>query len=161
MAARLKKGTKNINPKDMIGITKVPLHFVSPVAQVLGASAAYLGNVKYGAWNYRGSPIRASVYYSALQRHMVSWWSGEEFDADGTHHFANALACIAILAEGHYLGNLVDDRPPAVNIRPLMKEVERQMQAINKMYGHMKPKHWTIADKAYVPKGKRRAKAKA
>lgn len=147
MTKRKKGDIKSVNPKDGIGITKTPLHLVSPVAQVYVSIAKFLGNVKYGAWNYRGTQIRASVYYAAMMRHMVLWWSGEENDPiDDTPHLANAMACLEIIIEGHYIGNLVDDRPPSVDLRPAMKMVEDLMVKIRTQYADKNPHHWTIHD---------------
>lgn len=60
-----------VNPKDAIGSTKVPLHLVSPISKAYQAIAHFLGNVKYGAWNWRGAGARASIYRSALERHKI------------------------------------------------------------------------------------------
>lgn len=146
-AEAVERAKKTINPKDMIGVTKTPLHLVSPIGTVYASIAAYLGATKYGAWNWRGSETSASVYYSALQRHLMNWWSGEENDpTDGTPHMANALTCINIIIEGMYMGNMRDDRPPSVSLRPAMKMVEDLMPILAAKYKHMEPKHWTIAD---------------
>jgi hypothetical protein len=163
LGRRRDEGIKNINPKDMIGVTKTPLHLVSPIAIVFASIAKFLGNVKYGAWNYRGSETSASVYYGALMRHLFHWWSGEENDPqDGTPHLANAMACLEILIEGMYIGNMHDDRPPRVSLRSAMKMVEDLMPVLVEKYRTRDPKHWTIADPVATPiKEKRRAKAKA
>lgn len=138
---------KDTNPKDAIGSMKVPLHLVSPVAKAMMSTALFLGMVKYGAWNWRKGGARASVYLAALDRHMDHWKSGTEFDDDGTHHLANALACLAILIEAQYLGKLVDDRPPSVPLGPLYAQIEKQiMPKILERYGHMTPRHWNISD---------------
>lgn len=135
------------NPKDSIGATKVPLHLVSPIAKAFAAIAHYLGNVKYGCWNWRAGGARASIYRAALERHMDRWWSGEENDpADGTPHLANALACINILIETQYMGKLIDDRPPSVSLDAAYKMVEDLMPLIRERYKDKDPKHWTIAD---------------
>jgi hypothetical protein len=144
-------GTKEINPKDLIGIKKVPLHLVSPIMKAMNAIAQFLGNIKYGSWNWRGTETKTSVYWAALQRHLDKWWSGEEMDSDGTPHLANALACLSIIIEGHYMGNMVDDRPPAVPLDPLYKDLEAMMEVIKQKYGHYDPKHFTIADKVATP----------
>lgn len=163
MAARKKRSTerrvKDINPKDLIGVTKVPVHLVSPIAMVQESIANFLGATKYGAWNWRGKDTKASVYYAAMMRHMLLWYSGEDMDADNTPHLANARCCLAILMEGLVIGNMTDDRPPAVDLKAVMKEIEAMMPIIAKKYGHMNPKHWTIADK--VRKHERRTKEKA
>lgn len=139
--------TKPTNPKDAIGIAKTPLHLVSGIANIYASIAHFLGNVKYGAWNWRGAGICNSVYYAALLRHMVRWWNGEENDpSDGTPHLANALCCLNIIIEGKVIGNAIDDRPPAVDLNATMKMVEDLMPKIREKYKHMSPKHWTIED---------------
>ena len=136
------------NPKDAIGSTKVPLHLVSPIAKAFAAIGHFLGNVKYGAWNWRAGGARASVYRAALERHMDRWWSGEELDpVDGTPHLANALCCINILIETQYAGNMIDDRPPKVDVARAYEMVEDLMPKIRERYADKSPKDWTIADK--------------
>lgn len=140
--------TKPTNPKDAIATNKVPLHLVSPIVKAYASIAHYLGNVKYGAWNWRGAGARASVYRSALDRHLDRWWSGEELDPiDGTPHLANALACINIIVETQYMGRLIDDRPPSVSLDAAYKMVEDLMPLIRARYQHLEPRHWTIEDK--------------
>jgi hypothetical protein len=139
--------SKPTNPKDSIGVLKVPLHLVSGVVKAYQALAHFLGNVKYGAWNYRAGGARASVYVSALHRHIDRWWEGEEFDqADGTPHLANALACINILIECKHGGNLIDDRPPSRDLNPVYAEMEAIMAKIKDKYKDRDPRHYTIAD---------------
>lgn len=138
---------KNFNPKDLIGVTKVPVHLVSPIAIVQESLANFLGATKYGTANWRCKDTHASVYYAAALRHLFLWWCGEDMDSDGTPHLANARCCLAIIMEGEAIGNMKDDRPPAVNLKKIMKDAEALMPAITAMYGHMNPKHFTIADK--------------
>lgn len=141
------ENTKPTNPKDAIGVLKVPLHLISGVVKAYQAIAHYLGNVKYGAWNYRAGGARASVYVSALHRHIDRWFEGEEYDqADGTPHLANAQACLNILIEAKYGGNLVDDRPPSRDLSPIYKEMEGIMARIQAQYPDRDPRHYTIAD---------------
>jgi hypothetical protein len=138
---------KPVNPKHSLGVSKVPLHLVSGVVKAYQAVAHFLGNVKYGAWNYIGSQVTASVYVSALYRHMDKWVSGEKYDkADGTPHLANALACINILIDAEYHGTLVDDRPPSVDLDPLYKELEGIMAKIREKYKDADPYHYSIKD---------------
>lgn len=138
---------KPSNPKDAIATNKTPIHLVSSIATIYASIAQYLGNVKYGAWNWRGAGIRYSIYYSALMRHMFRWWNGEENDpADGTPHLANALCCLNIIIEGMYMKNAADDRPPRVNLDEAMKTVEDLMPKIREKYADKNPKHWSILD---------------
>src|SRR5690348_791482 len=149
-APKDRRGTKNINPKDLIGVTKVPIHLVSPISIVQESIANFLGATKYGTANWRCKDTKASVYYAAALRHMFLWWCGEDMDTDGTPHLANARCCMAILMEGLFIGNMKDDRPPAVALAKLMKEVEAMMPVVVAKYGHMNPKHYTIEDKVHV-----------
>lgn len=138
---------KNTNPKDGIGAMKVPLHLVSGIAKAYQAIAHFLGNVKYGAWNFRVCGARASVYKAALERHVDRWWEGEEYDpVDGTPHLANALACLNILIEAKHSNNLVDDRPPSRDISAVYAEFEALMPKIVERYKDKAPRHYTIAD---------------
>ncbi len=141
---------KPTNPKDAIGVSKLPLNLVSPFVKAYQAISHYLGNVKYGAWNWRGAGARASIYVAALHRHVDAWWEGEEYDpADGTPHLANALACIGILIDAKHAGKLEDDRPPsnAAALAELRAELEAIMQRIQAQHGDKQPYHYTIKDK--------------
>jgi 5'(3')-deoxyribonucleotidase len=144
------QGGKPTNPKDAIATDKMPLHLVSGVVEAYAAIAHYLGNVKYGAWNYREGGARASIYLAALKRHIQRWTEGEENDpVDGTPHLANALACINILIEASENGNLVDDRPPsrADVLNRVYAKLEKLMPQIRDRYKDKNPKHFTIQDR--------------
>lgn len=141
--------TKPTNPKDAVATNKLPSHLVSPVVKAYQAIAHYLGNVKYGAWNYRAAGARASVYRAALDRHMDLWWEGQETDAaDGTPHLANALACIGILIDAKHSGKLIDDRPPSLHgeLAKVRADFEALMPKIREQYADRDPHHYTIAD---------------
>lgn len=100
------------NPKSKFGVKKVPMHLVPPSAMTYMALAFGNGAAKYGAYNWRGTNIAASVYYAAALRHLMAWWDGEQIASDSKlPHLAHALACLALLVEGTEVGNLVDDRP--------------------------------------------------
>lgn len=140
---------KPSNPKDSIATNKLPSHLVSPIVKAYQAISHFLGNVKYGAWNYRGAGARASIYRAALDRHMDAWWEGEENDpTDGTPHLANALACLGILIDAKHSGKLVDDRPPSLSseLSRVRAEFEALMPKIREQYADKNPKHWTIED---------------
>ena len=105
--------TKKINPKDLLGIQKVPFSVLSaPVMGELGL-AMFEGARKYGRHNYRIAGVRASIYYDACLRHLMAWWEGEDIDADSKMcHVVKAMACLMILRDGMLIGNWKDDRPP-------------------------------------------------
>jgi hypothetical protein len=144
--------TKDTNPKDSIGDRKLPLWLLSPIAKAHWALAQFSGQIKYGAWNWRISGIRKSVYLSAIQRHFDGILSGEKYDPiDGTRHEANIMACCAILLDAEAAGKIVDDRPPMVDMRPTYVELEALMVKLKKQYECMAPRHYTIADTVPAP----------
>ena len=109
------KNKKDTNPKDAIGIAKVPFSVLS--APVLGevGCAMYEGARKYRRHNYRIAGVRASVYYDACFRHLGAWWEGEDLDPDsGINHVSKAIAGLMVLRDSMMLENWVDDRPPKV-----------------------------------------------
>jgi hypothetical protein len=105
--------TKDTNPKDAIGVKKVPMSTV-PARVIMEVGLAMLeGACKYGRHNYRVAGVRASVYYDAMQRHVMDWWEGEDTDPDsGLSHITKAIACLTVLRDSMHQGNWVDDRPP-------------------------------------------------
>lgn len=101
------------NPKDRYGLQKVPIGLFPISAIVYGALAVRDGCKKYGPYNWRGKPIRYSIFYDACQRHLLAHMDGEETAPDsGVPHLAHALACIAIIIDAMETGNFIDDRPP-------------------------------------------------
>lgn len=105
--------TKDTNPKDAVGIRKVPVSTVpANVIQEIGL-AMLEGALKYGRHNYRVTGVRASVYYDAAMGHLMSWWEGEDLDPDsGLSHITKALASLTVLRDAMARGMLTDDRPP-------------------------------------------------
>jgi hypothetical protein len=139
--------SKATNPKDAIASDKAPLHLVPASFVAYTAVALAEGQFKYGAWNWRASGIRKSVYFSALLRHVWKWWNGEECDPKtGVPHLANAAACLAVLIDGTTQGNAVDDRPPVQPALPELVDhrVPTFIAKLRGIFGHMKPKHYTI-----------------
>lgn len=131
-------GTKPTNPKDALGILKVPASTMSgPVGSEVGV-AMLEGALKYGRHNYRAIGVRASVYYDAVvERHMKLWWEGEDEDLDtcelapegcetgvvngkgqqvilgtGLSHITKAIAGLYVLRDAMIQNKFVDDRPP-------------------------------------------------
>lgn len=119
---------KPTNPKDAVGIAKVPASCV-PLG-VLGelGLAMMEGALKYGRHNYRLAGVRASVYYDAGRRHMDAYWEGEDIDPDsGLPHLVKAMACFTVMRDSQMMGNFVDDRPP-----PLPKDWIAKLNALAK-----------------------------
>jgi hypothetical protein len=138
---------KDTNPKEAIGDKKVPLWLLSPLAKAEWAQAQFVGQVKYGAWNWRVAGVRASTYISAIERHLDAFKSGEQFDpTDGTNHFGNIMACAAIMIDAMASNKLTDDRPPSIDLRPTYKAVEQGMEGTKVKYSGLSPTHYTIKD---------------
>lgn len=104
---------KDTNPKDAVGIKKVPFSTVpAPVMAEVGL-AMLEGARKYGRHNYRVVGVRGSVYYDASLRHLTDWWEGMDIDPDSDlSHITKAIACLVVLRDSMIQGNWVDDRPP-------------------------------------------------
>lgn len=105
--------SKPSNPKDALGILKVPMSTVpTPVIAETGC-AMLEGAAKYGRHNFRVIGVRAGVYYDAAFRHLAAWWEGEDDDPDsGLSHVTKAIASLVVLRDAMINGNWVDDRPP-------------------------------------------------
>lgn len=84
---------------------------IPPEALMAAARAFTYGAQKYGAGNWsRGEMLPLSRLFGALQRHLWSWWSGVEVDADsGLGHLDHALASLAMLVATQARGGC-DDR---------------------------------------------------
>jgi hypothetical protein len=138
---------KESNPKDAIANDRIPLWLLSPFAKAHWAIAQFAGLAKYGAWNWRKSGVRASIYISAAERHLDAWKSGEEFDPiDGSHHLGNVMACVAILIEAQECSKLVDDRPPSLSLRPAYERLAGVLARLRGQYKDRAPQHFTIAE---------------
>ena len=142
------RAMKPSNPKDALADKKIPLHLLSPVAKAHWAHAQFIGTVKYGTANYRAVGARASVYISAIERHLDNFTSGETYDPeDGTHHLGNIMACCAILMDTMACGMLTDDRPPSISVRPTYERIMQSMEETKIKYsGLLNIRHYTIED---------------
>jgi len=107
--------TKASNPKDLIGVRKVPIFSVLSMRVLARVALALLeGALKYGRHNYRCIGVAASVYVDATARHMALFWEGEDIDQEsraGLHHIDKAIAGLMVLRDSILMGNWVDDRP--------------------------------------------------
>lgn len=131
--------TKPSNPKDALGVRKVPLHCV-PTGPLMEVGLAMMeGGRKYGTHNYRAIGVRMSTYYDATLRHLTAWWEGENIDPDsGVHHLTKAIACLFVVRDSMLMGNCEDDRPiKYLNGLPIV-EFNKQAEAIIKKYPECK-----------------------
>ncbi|MCB1970965.1 MAG: hypothetical protein KDG54_11215 [Geminicoccaceae bacterium] len=104
--------TDTLNPKDAIGQRKAPLGLVPAIGEILLSLGIYEGALKYEPFNWRESPVRMSIYISAIRRHLAKLWEGEWEDPE-THvpHLASIMAGCTIIADARLHGTLHDDRP--------------------------------------------------
>lgn len=111
------------NPKDAAAITRVRLDLIPGPACVAIAQALGDGARKYGAFNWRITPIEASNYIAAAERHIKSWQDREEYAADSrVHHLGHAAASLAIVMDALACDMLIDDRPPVGPTARLLAE---------------------------------------
>ena len=123
------------NPKDLLGVKKVSLTKLPPVAVLHAAHALMVGAARYGPYNWRDKAVRASIYVDACERHLNAWLDGEENATDsGVHHLGHAIACLAILLDAQEAGKLVDDRP-LQGARGFCRVLKRLNQKIAKASG--------------------------
>jgi len=136
--------TKPTNPKDSIGSLKPALSTVScPVLFEMGA--AMTEGCKYGRHNYRVIGVRASVYYDAAMRHIMAWWEGQDTDPDsGLSHITKAMACLMILRDAEIVGNINDDRPPALNPEWLKQAQENTTKVLKNIKGRELPPYTEV-----------------
>lgn len=109
----LSEQVKPSNPKDALGIGKVPSSVIPlPVLAEIGVGMLE-GALKYGRHNYRVIGVRGSVYYDATRRHLDLWWEGENDDPDsGLSHITKAITSLIVLRDAMTQESWVDDRPP-------------------------------------------------
>lgn len=115
-----------VNPKELAGAKKPASWSVMPrwVALQVGRVMS-VGAAKYGAFNYRETPIAASTYQDALERHLALWFDGEDNDAEtGVSHLASAIASCTLLLDAQATGQLVDDRQKTGLVRKTLDALE-------------------------------------
>ena len=101
------------NPKDVPGVRKACVSYVPAGVLMEVAVAMMEGGRKYARHSYRVVPILAAVYYDAAIGHLVSWWEGEDDDAESNmHHVTKAIASLVVLRDSMMTDCYDDDRPP-------------------------------------------------
>jgi hypothetical protein len=100
------------NPKEAAGRKKLGFETL-PIPVILElARAMNEGAAKYGAYNYRHSPVVTSVYFNAALRHLFSFWCGEDLDPEsGISHVTKAMTSLMVLRDAMISGTHECDRP--------------------------------------------------
>jgi len=135
------------NPKDAIGVTKVPLHLTPGSAKAYLAMGFLEGALKYGKYNWRIAGVRASIYLDAMERHMEKYKNGEDVDlVTKVPHLASVMACCAIILDANLVGKLNDDRPPRAPVSALLDSLAVHVKHLQDLYGDETPHQYTIED---------------
>ena len=126
---------KETNPKDAVGIKKVPMSCVSSPVVMEVALGMMEGARKYGRHNYRIAGVRASVYYDASMRHLMDWWEGQDIDpASGLSHVTKAITSLFVLRDAMLNEMWTDDRPPKHKNKEWIAEYNKKAGEIIEMY---------------------------
>lgn len=129
------KMDKPTNPKDALGIAKVPMHCVSARVLMELGLAMMEGGRKYGTHNYRKMGVRGSVYYDATMRHIMDWWEGQDIDPDsGVSHIIKAIAGLVVMRDSMLMDNFEDDRPIRLPDGLNIADLNEQAKEIIKKY---------------------------
>jgi len=114
-----------VNPKDLIGVTKVPIWLVPSAGIIHEAMAMADGARKYGPYNWRVKKVVTSIYISAALRHIYKYLDGLQIATDsGAHELGHARACLGIILDAEETGNLSDDRPRPSNTEALLARLQ-------------------------------------
>lgn len=141
-----------INPKDLVAQSKLDLSVVPETAIIAEALAYFEGALKYGRFNWRMKPVKMSVYYSALMRHLLKMHAGDIKDSKTLiDHLGYVRCCAGIMIDALHHGTLVDDRPPRGRLNPDMEryldeDVVKIVRGLQHMFRKETPKQYTIQD---------------
>ena len=101
----------------------IPTEVMNQIAEVLG-----FGAEKYGANNWRddGHNTEWSRTYSSIQRHLTSFWDGEDLDPEsGKTHLAHAACQLVILMQHINDGHTkMDDRYKKHWVGPQIPQID-------------------------------------
>ena len=137
------EGDKPTNPKDAVGIRKVPMSTVPATVLAEVGVAMLEGASKYGRHNFRAIGVRGSVYYDGTMRHLMAWWEGEDIDPDsGMSHITKAITSLVVLRDAMIQGKFTDDRPP--RSKPFYPGLNACAADIVDRYADRNPTHYTI-----------------
>ncbi len=148
----MKAETKDTNPKDAIGSTKLPMHLIPGTAKAALAIAFLEGALKYGKYNWRVAGVRASIYVDAMERHLEKWKNGEDEDPETrVPHLASIMACAAIIIDAALCDKLTDDRPPTAPASGYIDNLAAHVRYLQELYADENPHQYTIEDSQWAP----------
>lgn len=124
--AKQKAGDGSGNPKDACGRAKPNLALLPASALIMGAAVMQHGADKYGAYNWRREQVAATVYVSAMMRHLLAFVDGQDIDEEsGLPHLAHVFAGAGILMDAIACEQAVDDRPDIGPAPELIRQYTR------------------------------------
>lgn len=142
MFLRKRADTKDSNPKDSAAVDRIDMSLIPETALIELALAMYEGSLKYGAYNWRVAGVRTSIYMGAQRRHYAKYQNGQGRDpVTGVHELASIMACCSILIDAEYMGNMVDDRPPMVDVPGLLEKMRERISALQKLHPEGKERY--------------------
>ena len=115
-----------MNPKEIEGRKKCPMHLLPPEFLIQSANALGHGADKYTPWNWRSKPIHLSTYIGAILRHTTAISDGEDLDESGFPHAAHIAASCAIILDAAKHGKLIDDR---VRVSMSIDEIRKRLNS--------------------------------
>jgi len=137
----------NPNPKDAIGVTKLPMHLIPGTALAHLSLAFMEGALKYGKFNWRVAGVRASIYLDAMKRHIEKWENGQDFDEETRiNHLASVMACCSIILDATACGKLTDDRPPRAPVAEMIDAMSANVKHLQELFAGHNPHQHTITD---------------
>lgn len=147
----MKEETKDGNPKDAIGATKLPMHLIPGSAKAFLTMGFLEGALKYGKYNWRVAGVRASIYLDAMERHMEKYTNGEDCDpVTRVPHLASIMACCSIILDAELVGKLTDDRPPRAPVSELIDSLATDVAYLKELYKGKNPHQYTIEDSQWT-----------
>ena len=124
------------NPKDAIGVTKVPMDMLPEVAMIHGSLGMLEGALKYGKHNYRFAPVKASIYIAAAMRHLLKYANGQERDPKTQiRELGSVIANAAILLDAEAHGTLIDDRTQTNIVEDVLAEEMGTVEKLKDLFG--------------------------
>jgi hypothetical protein len=121
---------EGVNPKEIVGSYKAPIHLIPPALLVHTSVALEDGAWKYGEYNYRQTKVKLTTYINGIYRHLMCLLDGEDLAADSlAEHMGHIAAGCGIVLDAKANGMLVDDRPPKGKAPELLEDARKLITA--------------------------------
>lgn len=92
-------------------ISKAPFDMIPPIAILEEAKAFGYSDARSARDYWEQEVVKFSEIYAEMQRHLLSWYNGEDIDpASGCPHIAHLRKCTAKILYLASKGRYIDDR---------------------------------------------------